>query len=75
MPALDERHPIPSVTTEAGFAVIRIPVAEVHGLRVVLAGCPCRATKSTATEHVRARLDRALALWQQMSGQRISGRS
>ncbi|WP_282029469.1 hypothetical protein [Paracoccus marcusii] len=43
------------------MAVIRLPLSEVHGLRVVLADCPCRATKSTGTTTIRRALDRALA--------------
>lgn len=50
-----------SVKFEDGFAVIRIPMSEVHGLRVVLAPCPCKATKSTETASIRERLDKALA--------------
>lgn len=61
MPTLDERRPGPTVGIENGMAVIRLPLADAHGLRVVLAGCPCRATKSLATEDIRTRLDRALA--------------
>lgn len=68
MPAIDERRPQPSVAIEDGLAVIRLPLAEVHGLRVVLAGCPCRATKSAGTEDIRTRLDRALARLQQRTG-------
>lgn len=50
-----------SVKYEDGYAVIRIPASEVHGLRVALAPCPCRAAKSTETAGIRARLDKALA--------------
>ena len=50
-----------SVKYEDGYAVIRIPASEVHGLRVALTPCPCRATKSTETAGIRARLDKALA--------------
>jgi len=50
-----------SVKREGDFAVIKVPMSEVHGLRVVLSGCPCRATKSTPTQNVRDRLDKALA--------------
>ncbi len=50
-----------TVTVERGMAVIRLPLSEVHGLRVVLADCPCRATKSTGTTTIRRALDRALA--------------
>lgn len=53
--------PTASVKYEDGYAVIRIPMTEVHGLRVALSPCPCRATKSTQTANIRARLDKALA--------------
>lgn len=49
------------VTIEGGMAVIRIPLSEVHGLRVALHPCHCKATKSTATIDIRDRLDKALA--------------
>lgn len=49
------------VTIEYGMAVIRIPLAEVHGLRVALHPCPCKAPKSHVTTEIRDRLDKALA--------------
>ena len=49
------------VTIEGGMAVIRIPLSEIHGLRVALHPCPCKAAKSTATAEIRDRLDKALA--------------
>lgn len=56
-----ERDPtIGSVGIEEGMAVIRVPLGRVHGLRVALAECPCRAPKSTATAEVRVALARAL---------------
>lgn len=60
MISIDEVQPLPSVRIEEGFAVIRIPLADVHGLRVALAECPCRATKSIDTMNIRQRLARAL---------------
>lgn len=48
------------VGIEDGFAVIRVPLSEVHGLRVALAECPCRGPKSTATKDIRQRLSAAL---------------
>ena len=60
MVSVDEQHPLPAVRVEAGFAVIRIPLDQVHGLRVALADCPCRAPKSFATADLRQRLARAL---------------
>ena len=50
-----------SVRIEDGHAVIRIPLDQVHGLRVALAECPCRAVKSEATTAIRRALDKALA--------------
>lgn len=49
-----------SVRIEDGFAVIRIPLPKVHGLRVALAPCPCRAPKATETAGIREGLERAL---------------
>lgn len=49
-----------SVKIENGMAVIRMPLSEVHGLRVALEECPCRAAKSNATIDIRKRLARAL---------------
>lgn len=42
-----------SVTVERGMAVIRVPLREVHGLRVALAECPCKAPKATSTASIR----------------------
>ncbi|WP_422049896.1 hypothetical protein [Shimia sp.] len=50
----------PKLTKEDGYAVIRIPLSEVSGLRVALAECPCRAPKSTKTKTIRQRLVTAL---------------
>lgn len=49
-----------SVKVEEGMAVIRIPLSEVHGLRVALQPCPCVGPKSIATADVRQRLAMAL---------------
>lgn len=49
-----------SVRIEGGMCVIRMPISEAHGLRVALAECPCRATKSIETKTVRQRLATAL---------------
>lgn len=49
-----------SVKVEAGMAVIRVPLSEVHGLRVALAECPCTGPKSLATKDIRQRLAQAL---------------
>lgn len=55
-----EPHQGGSVRVEDGMAVIRIPLGEVHGLRVALAPCPCRAPKSAETANIRQRLVMAL---------------
>ena len=55
-----EQHQGASVRVEGDMAVIRIPLAEVHGLRVALAPCPCRAPKSSGTMTIRQRLAKAL---------------
>lgn len=49
-----------SILQEDGFAVIRIPLEDVHSLRVALAPCPCRAAKSTSTSTIRERLCKGL---------------
>lgn len=56
----DQQEPGASVRVEGDMAVIRIPLAEVHGLRVALAECPCRAAKSNETANIRQRLVKAL---------------
>ncbi len=50
-----------SITREGDYAVIRVPMREVHGLRVALTPCSCRAAKSNATKTIRERLDIGLA--------------
>ena len=50
-----------SIRVEDGYAVIRIPLEEVHSLRVALQGCPCRATKSNSTKNIRESIEKALA--------------
>ena len=52
---------IGSVKREGDYAVIRIPLAEVHSLRVALAPCPCKGHKTISTGQIRDRLERALA--------------
>lgn len=49
-----------SVTKEGDYAVIRLPLSEVHGLRVALEECPCKAPKSDGTKNVRQILKQAL---------------
>lgn len=50
----------PAIREEDGYAIIRIPLEDVHSLRVALAPCPCRAPKSNETQNIRARLARGL---------------
>ena len=57
---MDEPQNRPGVRREGDMAVIRIPLGEVHGLRVALAECPCRAPKSIETANIRQRLAKAL---------------
>lgn len=49
-----------SVKREGGYAVIRVPLEDVHSLRVALAPCPCKATKSKGSAGIRWRLAKAL---------------
>ncbi|WP_347139452.1 hypothetical protein [Paracoccus sp. SSK6] len=64
MVSIDEQLPLPDVRIEAGYAVIRIPLHEVHGYRVALAECPCRAPKANSTASIRQQLARALGYLQ-----------
>ena len=57
-----------SITREGDFAVIRVPMAEVHALRVALHPIPAGATTSAATQSIRTRLDKALARLQSKGG-------
>jgi hypothetical protein len=49
-----------SVSSDGKTVTIKIPVQDVHTLRIAL-NCPCKSTKSAMTETYRKRLDRALA--------------
>lgn len=49
-----------SVKIEDGFAVIRVPLGDVHALRVALAECPCKSPKSNSTAKIRKRIATAL---------------
>lgn len=49
------------LSIEGDMGVIRIPLSEIHALRVALRPCPCRAPKSTSTTEIRQRLEGALA--------------
>ncbi|MFC3060033.1 hypothetical protein [Paenirhodobacter populi] len=50
-----------SIRLEDDFAVIRIPMSEVHAFRVALSPCPCKAAKSFATAGIRERIEQGLA--------------
>lgn len=49
-----------TITREGKDAVIRLPIAQVHRLRVALNPCGCIANKTNATVAVRSALKRAL---------------
>ncbi len=49
-----------AIRQEDGYAIIRIPLEDVHSLRVALAPCPCKAPKTIETENIRGRLAKAL---------------
>lgn len=55
---------------EGDMGVIRIPLSEIHALRVALQPCPCKATKSTEGTEMRQRLETALARLQSRAGVR-----
>lgn len=59
-----EEKPLGKLSIEDGMAVIRIPMEEVHGLRVALEPCPCRAPKSHTTAKIRRRLAKSLGVLQ-----------
>jgi len=50
-----------SIRRDGDEVVIRMPLTDIQSLRVALAPCPCRATKSIATAEIRERLGRGLA--------------
>ena len=58
------------LSIEGDIGVIRIPLSQIHALRVALQPCPCRGTKSTATTDMRQRLEKALAQLQAKGGHR-----
>jgi hypothetical protein len=58
-----------SVKREGDEAVIRLPMSEVHALRVALEPCPCKASKSKSTQDIRARLCGALGRIEAKGGQ------
>lgn len=62
MSASPDQKPHGSVRIEDGMLVIRMPLAEAHGLRVALAECPCRAPKSTETMNIRQRISKAIGI-------------
>lgn len=49
-----------AVRLDGDMVEIRFPVSELHGARVPLGECPCRAPKSIATQSWRQRLATAL---------------
>ena len=49
-----------SVKLEGDELVIRMPKERAQGLRVALAECPCKATKSSATQLIRSGLSMAI---------------
>lgn len=51
-----------SARVEGEYAVLRIPLRDLHGYRAALEPCPCRATKSTETSLLRDNLPTALKL-------------
>lgn len=59
-PVTSEDHFGASVRIDGSFAVIRIPLREIHGLRVALEPCPCRASKSASSQSIRSRFSAAL---------------
>ncbi|MEL7282132.1 MAG: hypothetical protein AAGK79_17390 [Pseudomonadota bacterium] len=46
----DQPPEIGSIIREGDEVIIRIPISEVHALRVSLQECPCRAPKSHAPQ-------------------------
>jgi len=57
-----------SVTRDGEYAVIRVPLSQVHALRVALHPVPAGAATSTATQQIRDWLDKALARLQSQGG-------
>lgn len=57
---MDDQHNRPGVRREGDMAVIRIPMAELHGWRVALNSCPCKVAKSSETDQMRMSLVKAL---------------
>lgn len=49
------------ITRDGEYVVIRIPLEDVHSLRVAMHPCPCKAVKSNSTKDIRASLERGLA--------------
>ena len=56
----EEAPTLGRVSIEEGMAVIRLPLDQVHSLRVALEPCPCKGSKSMATADIRARLSNGL---------------
>ena len=63
-----EITPLGKVSIEDGMAVIRLPLSDLHGLRVALEPCPCRSTKSHTTSEIRQRLVKGLGILASKAG-------
>lgn len=57
---MDDPQNRPGVRREGDMDVIRIPMKDLHGWRVALNPCPCKATKSSETDQMRMSLVKAL---------------
>lgn len=57
-----------SVKRDGDHAVIRLPMAEVHSLRVALRPVQAGASVSASTQTIRDRLDKALARLETQGG-------
>ena len=53
-----------TITREGEDAVIRLPMAEVHELRVSLQPCTCKMPKAKAGMTIRDRIEKGLAMLQ-----------
>ncbi|WP_104019094.1 hypothetical protein [Roseovarius nitratireducens] len=59
-----------SVKRDGEYAVIRIPMADIHRLRVSLEQCPCRAPKSNEATEIRESLSGALGRLESLAQRR-----
>lgn len=60
--------PARSISREGDTVVIKMPIGDVHDLRVALAPCPCKAPKSNGTTAIREAFAKALAKAGEMKG-------